>query len=91
MNSKKEKLIRQHAKQLMIDWLVTVVPEEEKEKINITNVLEYVPNQTHFYANSQLRISSYTLRWFIKGIKKIVNNGRKDFKTISVKEIEHGE
>ena len=36
MNSKKEKLVRRHAKQLMLEWLQSVVPDEEKDKVRAT-------------------------------------------------------
>tara|TARA_B100001029_G_C15052921_1_gene452118 strand:- start:334 stop:606 length:273 start_codon:yes stop_codon:yes gene_type:complete len=89
MNLKKEKQVRRKAKQLMLDWLRSVVPDEEKDKVNINNIHDYLPNQTHIYANRQLRISAYTLRWFIKRIKVLIKQGRKDFTSITVKEIEN--
>tara|TARA_R100001244_G_scaffold14150_1_gene15716 strand:- start:769 stop:1047 length:279 start_codon:yes stop_codon:yes gene_type:complete len=87
MNLKKEKQIRKHAQNLMLDWLKTVVPDEEKPKITLGNLQDFIPNQTHIYANGQLRISAYTLRWFAKRIKKLVRRGRTDFKTITVDEV----
>jgi len=90
MNSKQEKKIRKHAKHLMVEWLKSVVPEEEQEKVTIENVHTYMPEQTHVYGNRSLHVSAYTLRWFIKGIKKLIRKGRKDFQTIKVQELEHG-
>jgi len=88
MNLKKEKQIRRKAKQLMLDWLLTVVPDEEKKKVSMKNLYDYLPEQTHIYANRQLRISAYTLRWFIKRIKYLIKQGSKDFNSITVKDIE---
>ncbi len=90
MNSKKEKLVRQHAKQLMLEWLKSIVPDEEKEKVKLENLETYLPDQTHIYANRHLRVSAYTLRWFIKGIKKVVKATGKDITKIQIKEIESG-
>ena len=87
MNLKKERQIRKHAQTLMLDWLKTVVPDEEKPKITLDNLQDFIPNQTHIYANGQLRVSAYTLRWFAKRIKKLVRMGIKDFKTITVDEV----
>ena len=87
MNSKKEKQIRKHAQNLMLDWLKTVVPEEEKPRITLDNLQDFIPNQTHIYANKQLRVSAYTLRWFTKRLKKLVRTGRTDVKTITLEEI----
>ena len=80
MNSKLEKKIRKQAKNLMVSWLQSVVPDEEKDKVTVDNLEEYIPDQTHIYANRSLHISAYTLRWFIKGIKKLIRN--KDGKII---------
>ena len=88
MNLKKEKQIRRKAKQLMLDWLLTVVPDEEKKKVSMENLHDYLPDQTHIYANRQLRISAYTLRWFVKRIKYLIKQDRKDFSSITVKDIE---
>ena len=88
MNLKKEKQIRRKAKQLMLDWLLTVVPDEEKKKVSMENSHDYLPDQTHIYANRQLRISAYTLRWFVKRIKYLIKQDRKDFNSITVKDIE---
>jgi len=89
MNLKKEKQIRRKAKQLMVEWLRSVIPDEDKNKVTIENVHTYIPDQTHVYANQQLHISAYTLRWFIKRIKLLIKQGRKDFNSITVKETEN--
>lgn len=90
MNSKQEKKIRKQAKHLMVSWLQSVVPDEEKDKVTVDNLEEYIPDQTHIYANRSLHISAYTLRWFIKGIKRLIKQGRKDYTTITVQELERG-
>ena len=90
MNSKLEKKIRKQAKHLMVSWLQSVVPDEEKDKVTVDNLEEYIPDQTHIYANRSLHISAYTLRWFIKGIKRLIKQGRKDYTTITVQELERG-
>ena len=90
MNSKQEKKIRKHAQHLMVEWLRSVVPDEEKDKVTVENVHTYIPDQTHVYGNRSLHISAYTLRWFIKGIKKLIKQGRQDHTTIKVQELERG-
>tara|TARA_R100000008_G_C3544053_1_gene146503 strand:- start:253 stop:528 length:276 start_codon:yes stop_codon:yes gene_type:complete len=90
MNSKLEKRIRKQAQKLMLDWLGTVVPDEEKSKINVNNLQDYIPNQTHVYANGQLHISAYTPRWFVKRIKTIMSSSNKKYNEVSLQEIENG-
>ena len=87
MNSKKAKQIRRHAKQLMLEWLRSVVSDEEAKKVDIKNIQDYVPDQTHIYANKSFRVSAYTLRWFAQGIKKIIRSKQKRIKDITVEDI----
>tara|TARA_R100000742_G_C4254152_1_gene72200 strand:+ start:574 stop:798 length:225 start_codon:yes stop_codon:yes gene_type:complete len=74
----------------MIEWLKSVVPVEEQPKIKIDNIQNYVPDQTHVYADGRLIVSAYTLRWFIKRIKKIVSSSNKKWDQVSLQEIENG-
>jgi len=73
----------------MVEWLRSIIPDEDKDKVTVENVHTYIPDQTHVYANQQLHISAYTLRWFIKRIKVLIKQGRKDFNSITVKETEN--
>jgi len=72
----------------MLDWLRSVVPDDEKDKVQINNLEEYLPDQTHIYANRHLRVSAYTLRWFINGITKVVTSTGKDITAVKVPELE---
>ncbi len=47
MNSKLEKKIRKQAKNLMVSWLQSIVPDEEKDKVTVDNLEEYIPDQAH--------------------------------------------
>ena len=88
MNGQKAKRIRRHAKELMLDWIKSVVDEDEAKKVTLKNLAQYVPNQTHIYANQQLRVSAYTLRWFEQGIKKLLTKD-KTITRITLKDLEH--
>ena len=69
MNGKKAKQIRRRGEDLLIEWLRTMVPEgEDTSKINKNNLHEFLPNQTHIFANGKFMISAYTLRWFYKQV-----------------------
>ena len=71
MNQRKSKQIRRKAEQLLIDWIRTLVPEEEDAtKITKKNLHEFVPEQTHIFANNKFMISAYSLRWFYKEVKR---------------------
>tara|TARA_B110000259_G_scaffold124084_1_gene140540 strand:+ start:714 stop:965 length:252 start_codon:yes stop_codon:yes gene_type:complete len=74
MNGRKAKAIRVKSKQLLIDWLRTMIPEgEDSSKITIKNLHEFLPEQTHIFANNKFMLSAYSLRWFYKQVKKNPN------------------
>ena len=73
MNGKKAKQIRKKSKQLVVDWLQTMLIEERK-KVSVNNINKYLPDETHFYANNKLMVSAYTPRWFAQRIKKSNKN-----------------
>ena len=70
MNGKKAKQIRKKSRQLVVDWLQTMLVEEEVKKLSVDNFEKYLPDETHFYANNKLMISAYTPRWFAQRLKK---------------------
>ena len=74
MNGRKAKKLRRRSEELLIDWLRTMVPEgEDTSKINKNNLQEFLPEQTHVFANNRFLLSAYSLRWFYKQVKKNPN------------------
>ena len=74
MNGKKAKQIRKKSRQLVVDWLETMLVEKEVKKLSVDNIEKYLPDETHFYANNKLMVSAYTPRWFAQKIKKSNKN-----------------
>ena len=74
MNQRKSKQLRRKAETLLIDWIRTMVPEsEDANKISKKNLHEFLPEQTHIFANNKFMLSAYSLRWFIKKVKRNPN------------------
>ena len=74
MNGRKAKALRRKAEDLLISWIRTMVPEgEDVTKINKKNLHEFLPEQTHLFANNRFMLSAYSLRWFYKRIKRNPN------------------
>ena len=74
MRGKKAKQLRRKSEQLLVEWLRTMVPEgEDTSRISTKNLQEFLPTQTHIYANNKLRLSAYSLRWFYKKVKQNPN------------------
>ena len=79
MNGKKSKQLKRKAEGMLIDWLRTMIPEgEDTSKINKKNLYEFLPEQTHIFANNKFMLSAYSLRWFYKQVKRNPNIQLKD-------------
>tara|TARA_R100001480_G_scaffold103707_1_gene106662 strand:- start:235 stop:513 length:279 start_codon:yes stop_codon:yes gene_type:complete len=88
VNGRKAKQIRNHAKSILLDWLKTMVSEEEAAKLDENNFEDYLPSQGHIYANRKIMLSAYSFKWFIKKIKKILKKERsRDVRTIKLDEL----
>ena len=71
MNQKKSKQLRRRAEDLLIEWLRTMIPDgEDTSRINRNNLNEFLPEQTHIFANNRFMLSAYSLRWFYKKVKQ---------------------
>ena len=74
MNQKKSKQLRRRSEDLLIEWLRTMVPDgEDTSKIHRNNLSEFLPEQTHIFANNRFPLSAYSLRWFYKKVKRNPN------------------
>ena len=72
MNRKQYKKVKAKTKFIIVEWLKSLVNEEEAKKITIDNYKTLMPNQTHFYANSRWNLQAFSERWVIKKIKKLL-------------------
>ena len=74
MNGKQSKKLRRKAETMLIDLLRTMTPEDKDQtKINKNNLHEFLPDQTHIFANNRFMLSAYSLRWFYKQVKRNPN------------------
>ena len=71
MNGRKAKRLRKRGKELLVEWLYSVIPnEEDKQQINVNNIEEYLSDQTHIYTNKKFLLSAYSLKWIYKKVKR---------------------
>ena len=89
MNGRKAKRIRRHANQLVLEWLKTMLTDEEAKKLNPKNMDKYMPAQTHFFANRSIHLSAYTPCWFQQRIKRIIRKNKKVIEDTTIQEIEN--
>ena len=71
MNGKKAKRLRKRGKEILVEWLYSVIPnEEDKQQINANNIEEYLSDQTHIYMNRKFLLSAYSLKCVYKKVKR---------------------
>ena len=74
MNGKKVKRLRKKGKSLLVEWLHSLLPnEEDKKEITVDNIESYLSDQTHIYANRKFLLSAYSLKWIYKRVKRNPN------------------
>jgi len=70
MNTKQMSKIRNKAKHIMVEWLKGLLNPEEQKKVNVKNVLTLMPNQTHYWNDTTLRLQPWSYKWIVKKLKK---------------------
>ena len=74
MNGRKAKRLRKRGKELLVEWLYSIIPDEEdKQQINVNNIEEYLSEQTHIYMNRKFLLSAFSLKWIYKKVKRNPN------------------
>ena len=62
--------IRNKAKHIMVEWLKGLLNPEEQKKVNVKNVLALMPNQTHYWHGTTLKLQPWSYKWIVKKLKK---------------------
>jgi len=70
MNTKEMSRIRNKAKGILVEWLKGLLNPDEQTKINIKNVLMFMPNQTHYWHGTTLRLQPWSYKWIVKKLKR---------------------
>tara|TARA_R110000803_G_scaffold94213_1_gene161772 strand:+ start:230 stop:526 length:297 start_codon:yes stop_codon:yes gene_type:complete len=69
INSKQIKKLRKLVKPLQVEWLQSILSEEQGKVITVDNVEELMPEQTHVFGNRQLHLSFMSDKWIVKILK----------------------
>jgi len=70
MNDKQMSKIRNKAKHLLVEWLTSLLSKEEASKITFKNVLNFLPNQTHYMQGDTFRLHPWSYKWIVKKLKR---------------------
>ncbi len=69
MNSKQLKKLRKLVKPLQVEWLQSILSEDQGKTITIDNVEGLMPDQTHVFGNHQMHLSFMSDKWIMKILK----------------------
>ena len=71
MSGKRNKKLRKRGKQILVEWLHSLLPDTEDRDLITTETLEdYLSEQTHIYTNRKFLLSAYSLKWIYKRVKR---------------------
>jgi len=70
MNSKKIKQLRRKVRPLQVEWLQSILPEDQAATITTDNVQDLMPDQTHVFGSGQTHLSFMSYKWVIKMLKE---------------------
>ena len=70
MNTKEMSKIRNKAKAILVEWLKTLLNEEEQKKVNIKNILTLLPNQTNNISGETFKLQPWSYKWVVKKLKR---------------------
>jgi len=73
VNAKQIKKLRKLVKPIQVEWLQTLLPDEQATTITVDNVEGLLPEQTHAFGQGQLHMSYMTDKWIMKYLKKYPN------------------
>jgi hypothetical protein len=73
VNKNKLKQIHRKTESLLVDWLRSMVSDEEAKRVNTKNVMQFMPDK-EIYApvKSGIRCVPMTPRWIKKELKKML-------------------
>tara|TARA_R110000787_G_C13259764_1_gene430362 strand:+ start:208 stop:498 length:291 start_codon:yes stop_codon:yes gene_type:complete len=84
VSSKQIKKLRKLIKPLQVEWLQSILPEDQGKTITIDNVEGLMPDQTHVFGNHQMHLSFMSDKWIMKILKDNPNiTTYKELKTIN--------
>jgi hypothetical protein len=69
MNSKNLKKVRRKAKHILVEWLHSLLSKEEASKINVKNILNFMPYQTHYFDGTTIRLQPWSYKWIVTKLK----------------------
>jgi len=75
MKKKIKKQVNERAGTILIEWLKSIVEEDEADQITKENFKSFLPKDHYMQSQKTCYLSFYTFRWATQNIKKLVKKG----------------
>ena len=83
------KRISRHTETLLIEWVKSLVSEEEADQVSLDNINSLLPSQYNFFIEEQLTLSPNSPKWIRKQLKKLVSsNPNINIEAITLEELQ---
>ena len=83
------KKISRHTEVLLVEWIKTLVTEEEAKKVSLENIQDLLPEEYHYMIGTSLKLSPNSPKWIRKNLKKIVSkNPSVDISSITLEDLQ---
>jgi len=73
VNQKTMKKINRQVEVISVQWLKSIMPEEEADKINIKNFRQFLNQTSHYFKEKQFFNSAFTEKWTRNKLKAFYN------------------
>ena len=70
MNQRKVRELKKRIKPIQVEWLRSLLPEEQAQTLTIDNVDELLPSETHMHTTDKTILSFMSDKWLMKKLKK---------------------
>ena len=70
MNNKKVKQLRKLIKPIQVEWMKSLLPEEEANKVSLETIDELLPDEKYIKSLKGVTLLHMSDKWILKKIKK---------------------
>ena len=67
--------------------MLSLLPEDKRKDVDTTKVFTQLPTEPYFFSQGQIRLNSYTLKWFKKKIKRVLKSTKKEIMNVTLSEV----
>ena len=70
MNQRKVRELKKRIKPIQVEWLRSLLPEEQVKTLTVDNVDELLPSETHMHTTDKTILSFMSDKWLMKKLKR---------------------